>query len=161
MGQVLEAELYMDTEIRPRRSLTRAGVMAIMIPVAAVNVLFAAFFLLIGGAFVPPFLGLDVIALALAFWLSFRSAAGCERVRISADKVRVTREDDHQRQLVWDTPTAFTRVEMDHPGRHASRLRLSCSGRNLVLAAGLSPAEREQLKVDLETAIRRARAARG
>src|SRR3569833_3952322 len=152
--------LYMDTVIRARRSLSRKGVMLIMIPVALVNLLFASFFVLIGGAFVPPFLGLDVIGLAIAFWLSFRATDRIERVRVSADEIRVTRERNGVVDMLWISAPAFTRVELAHPGRHASRLRLWSKGAGLTLASAVSPAEREQFAEALERAVPAARAER-
>jgi uncharacterized membrane protein len=152
--------LYMDTVIRARRSLSRKGVMLIMIPVAFVNLVFASFFVLIGGAFVPPFLGLDVIGLAIAFWLSFRATDRVERVRVSADEIRVTHERNGAVDLVWTSAPAFTRVELDHPGRHASRLRLSSKGKGVTLASAVSPGEREQFARALEQAVKAARAER-
>ncbi|MBS0295701.1 MAG: DUF2244 domain-containing protein [Proteobacteria bacterium] len=152
--------LYLDMTIRARRSLSRKGVMLIMIPVAFVNLVFASFFVLIGGAFVPPFLGLDVIGLAIAFWLSFRATDRAERVRVSADEIKVTRERPGAVDTVWTSAPAFTRVELDHPGRHASRLRLSSKGKGLTLASAVSPGEREQVAQALEDAVRAARAER-
>jgi uncharacterized membrane protein len=160
MTEAPNRHVYLDAAIRARRSLSRKGVMLIMIPVALVNLLFAAFFTLIGGAFVPPFLGLDVIGLAIAFWFSFRKAARIERVRVTADEISVTREDDDHRTLVWTSAPAFTRVDLDHPGRHASRLRLSSKGKGLTLAAAVSPGEREQFAEALQAAVKAARAER-
>ena len=160
MGADSPPLLYLDASIAPRRSLDRRGVMLIMVPVAVINVAFAAFFILIGGAFVPPFLGLDVIGLAIAFWLSFRSTRRVERIRISADEIRISRADDAAEEVLWVSAPAFTRVNLDAPGRHASRLRLHCKGRTLTIAASVSPQERRRIAERVEQALTAARSER-
>jgi uncharacterized membrane protein len=152
--------LFLDAAIRPRRSLSRRGVMLLMIPFVLVNLIFATFFLVIGGAFVPPFLGLDVLGLGLALWFNFRSARRIERVRVSAEEIAVTRERGDRIERVWASAPVFTRVELSHPGRHASRLRLQSKGKGVVLAASLSPEEREKFAAELRNALEAARAAR-
>lgn len=152
--------LYLDAAIKPHRSLSKRGVVLLMVPLVAVNLIFATFFFLIGGAFVPPFLGLDVLGMAIALWVSFRQAKRIERVRVAADEIAVTREADGRVERVWASAPVFTRVELTHPGRHASRLRLASRGKGVTLASSLSPGEREAFATELEGALRAARSAR-
>jgi uncharacterized membrane protein len=152
--------LYMDAALQPRRSLSKRGVILLMAPFVAVNLVFAVFFLVVGAALIPPFLGLDVLALGLALLASFRSARTVERVRVSADEIRVTREHGGSVRTLWTSATAFTRVDLEQPGRHAVRLRLSSKGAGVTLARALSPEERERFAGELEAAVRAARAER-
>jgi uncharacterized membrane protein len=152
--------LHLDAEIRPRRSLTPRGAVLLLVPIVFVNLVFCAFFLALRAPMVPPFLGLDVAAVALALWMSFRSANRVERVRVTADQILVTRERGARASAVWASPTLFTRVDVLDPGRHAVRVRLACNGRQLSLAATLGPVEREAFGRELEAAIKSARAER-
>jgi uncharacterized membrane protein len=160
MAPASTAPVYLDAAIQPRRSLSKRGVVLLMVPLVLVNLIFAAFFLAIGGAFVPPFLGLDVIGVAIALWVSFRQARRIERVRVAADEIAVTREADGRVERVWASAPVFTRVELTHPGRHASRLRLASKGKGVTLASALSPQEREAFAEQLNGALAAARAAR-
>jgi uncharacterized membrane protein len=156
----MAAALYMDAVIRPNRSLSRAG-MAVVLGVAiAFNLMVAVFLLVVGAPPVLPFLGLDVLALWLALRASNRALSRSERVKVTAEAIVVSREDAKGARVVWTSPTAFTRVDLDQPGEHESRVRLFMSRRRLTLARALSPDERVQFARALERAIKAARAER-
>jgi hypothetical protein len=73
--------------------------------------------------------------------------------------IRVTRETPKATAVVWESPTAFTRVqvEKDEEDGHVTACRLSLSGRETAVAAALSPKERAAFAQALETAIWRAK----
>lgn len=154
------SRIYFDRLVTPRRSLTRTGVILLMVPFAVVNLAFGVLMYLEGAVVVPVFLGLDVAGLGLALWLNFREGRRGERVRVSAEEISVARVDPPRSTEVWRSATAFTHVELHDPGRHASRLSLSTRGQELVLGARLSPVERETFARDLEAAVQAARAER-
>jgi uncharacterized membrane protein len=128
--------------------------------VITVNLVVGTVLLMMGGAFVPIFLGLDVAAISVAFAASYRQARRRERVQVSADEVSVFREDDASSHAVWTSPTAFTRVRLEHTGRYGSHVRLMMSAKRLTIGAALGPQEREGLAEEIDEAIRRARAER-
>lgn len=149
--------LYMDAEIKPNRSLSERGFIILISIITAANVASAAVFVHMGAHFVVPFLGLDLIAIVVAFLASFRSGKVVERVQVSPAEVRITLETAKVRRLVWESPTAFTRVrtERDEENR-VMALRLALSGRETAVAAALSPSERGEFAKALEEAIRQA-----
>lgn len=122
-----------------------------------VNLVMAGVFWAMGAAPVPIFLGLDVIGLFIAFRLSYRAAREAERVQVTVDEVRVLKEAGAASRLVWRSPTAFTRVVVEHPGEHEARVRLALSARSREIGRALSPEERTDLAAALETAISKAR----
>jgi len=128
--------------------------------VIAFNLMVAVFLLVLGAPPVLPFLGLDVLALWLALRASNRALSRSERVRVTAEAITVSREDAKGAKVVWSSPTAFTRVDLDQPGEHESRVRLFMSRRRLTLARALSPDERVAFAHALERAIKSARAER-
>ncbi len=156
----MAAALYMDAVIRPNRSLSRAGMAVVLGVAVAFNLMVAAFLLVVGAPPVLPFLGLDVLALWLALRASNRALSRSERVKVTAEEIVVSREDDRGAKVVWTSPTAFTRVDLDQPGEHESRVRLFMSRRRLTLARALSPEERVAFARALERAIKAARAER-
>jgi uncharacterized membrane protein len=109
---------------------------------------------------VPIFLGLDFLAMLLAFHLSYRQARRRERVQVSADEVRVVHEVGAQQRTVWRSPTAFTRVEVEAKGQPELRVTLALSRRRLVVGGQVSPQERADFADALEAAIRSARSER-
>jgi uncharacterized membrane protein len=150
--------LYMDAEIRPNRSLSRRGFIVLFSLISALNVACALVFVLRGAVLVPFFMGAGEAGVAAAFLASFRAARVVERVQVSAAAIRVTQETPRSTRLVWESPTAFTRVatERDEDNR-VTGLALALSGRTRAVAAALSPRERGEFGRALEDAIYRAR----
>jgi uncharacterized membrane protein len=154
------APLYMDAVITPNRSLSKRGFAIVFGALAAINLLMAIFFIVIGAAPVPIFLGLDVLAVFVAFQVSFRRAMQAERVLVSAQEIRVRYESPRGGRTVWTSPTAFTAVAREPYGQDDWRVRLSLSGRRLTVGSALSPRERGDFGSALQEAVRRARAER-
>lgn len=152
--------LYMDAVIKPNRSMSRRGLHVVLGVMIAFNLMVAVFLLVLGAPPVLPFLGLDILAVWLALRASFRAAERAERVRVTAEAVTVSREDEKGARIVWTSPTAFTRVGVDQPGEHETRVRLMMSRRCLTLGRALSPPERVDFARALERAILRARSER-
>jgi len=152
--------LYMDALIKPNRSLSRRGLHVLLGVVVVFNLMIAAFLLGVGAPLVLPFLGLDVAAIWLALNASFKAAERRERVRVTAEAITVSREDEKGARVVWTSPTAFTGVDLDQPGEHEARVRLRIYRRRLTVARALSPPERVEFAAALRLAIRQARAER-
>ncbi|WP_293897571.1 DUF2244 domain-containing protein [Phenylobacterium sp.] len=150
--------LYMDAEIKPNRSLSERGFIVLISVITLANVGSAIVFLQMHASLVPIFLAIDVVAIVVAFLASFRAGRMIERVQVSAAEIKVTYETPRYVRLVWESPTAFTRVttERDEDDR-VTALRLALSGRQTAVALALSPRERGEFAKALEDAIWRAR----
>lgn len=153
--------LYMDAEIRPNRSLSERGFVILIAIVTLANCASAAVFIAVGATFVPIFLGLDVLAVIVAFLISFRAARRVERVQVSSREIRVLLETPQSTTLVWESPTAFTRLRVEKEEERAVALKLALSGREAEVASALSPRERADFAQALERAIWQARRERG
>jgi len=152
--------LYMDAVIKPNRSMSRRGLHVVLGLLVAFNLMVAVFLLVVGAPLVLPFLGLDVLAMWLALRASFRAAERAERVRVPAEAGTASREDAKGARVSWTSPTAFTRVGVDQPGEHETRVRLMMSRKRLTLGRALSPPERVDFARALERAILKARSER-
>src|SRR5438270_850423 len=73
----------------------------------------AAVFVAMGATFVPIFLGLDLVAVIVAFLASFRAGRRVERVQVTSRDVRVVQETPREQRLIWESPTAFTQVQVE------------------------------------------------
>ena len=109
----MDGPYYMDAVITPNRSLSQRGFVILISIVTALNCISAAVFMSLGATLVPIFLALDVGAIALAFLVSFQAAKQVERVQVTAREVRVLRQTPQAQALVWTSPTAFTRVDVE------------------------------------------------
>lgn len=150
--------LYMDAEIKPNRSLSERGFIILISIITLANVASAIVFLRLHANVVPIFLAVDVVAIIVAFLASFRAARIIERVQVSAAEVKVTYEAGDRVRVVWESPTAFTRVttERDEDDR-CTALRLALSGKQTAVAVALSPRERGEFAKALEAAIWKAK----
>jgi len=153
-----DAALYMDAEIKPNRSLSERGFIILISVITLANVASAAVFVRMGAHWVLPFLGVDLLAIVVAFIASYRSGRVIERIQVSPGEVRVTYESPRDSRVVWASPTAFTRItlEKDEEDR-VMALRLALSGKETSVAAALSPGERGEFAKALEEAIWKAR----
>ena len=156
----MPATLYMDALLTPHRSLSRRGFYWVMGLVIAINLATATLFIALKAFPVPIFLGFDVLAVFLAFRLNYRGATMAERIQVSAEQVRVLHQYGRRAREAWTSPTAFTRVSVAGAGEHHVQVRLLLSGRAVIIGAGLSPGEREDLAIQIEAAIKAARAER-
>jgi len=148
---------YMDAEIRANRSLSERGFIILITIVTLANCASAAVFVKLGATFVPIFLAIDLIAVFVAFLVSFQAAKRVERVQVTSRDVRVVQETPKWSRVIWESPTAFTRVHVEKDEGRAVGLKLALSGRELDVAVALSPRERAEFAQALERAIWRAK----
>jgi len=157
-GRAMESPLFMDAVITPHRSLTPRGAVALIGAVTVFDSAMAVIFVAMGAAPIPIFLGIGLFAMVIALIVSDRAAMRRERILISAAEVRVVKQERGAEQLVWVSPTAFTRVSFsDGEDDDEAALRLHLSDRALPVAQALSRPERREFARALEAAIRRAR----
>lgn len=148
---------YMDAVITPNRSLSERGYILLISAITTFNCISAAVFYFQGAVFVPLFLGLDVLAVVAAFSASHHAAKRIERVQVTAGHVRVIHETPKWSRVVWESPTAFTRVDRELDDHRVMGVALALSGRQVPVAAALSPGERAHFARALEDAIWNAR----
>lgn len=150
---LMSEPFYMDAEIRPNRSLSERGFIVLIAIVTLANCASAAVFVAMGATFVPIFLGVDLMAVVIAFLVSFHAAKRVERVQVTSGEVRVTQETAKASRLLWQSPTAFTRVQVERDEGRTIGLKLALSGREMPVAVALSPRERGEFAQALERAI--------
>jgi uncharacterized membrane protein len=150
-------QTYMDAVITPHRSLSERGFIILITVVTLANCCSAAVFVYMGATLVPIFMAFDVLAVVVAFLVSFSAARRIERVTITARDVVVTHEAPNWTRIVWESPTAFTRVAVETEDDRTIGLRLALSGKDVAVAQALSPRERGEFAKALEQAIREAR----
>jgi uncharacterized membrane protein len=157
-GAAMYGPFYMDAVITPPRSLSRRGFIVVISVMTVINTATAVMFLALHASPIPIFLGLAVIALAVALIVSQRAARRCERIQVTAAEVRVLLETPRGAHTVWLSPTAFTRVAVVGEGPDETDVELRLSDRAMAVARSLGRSERRAFADALEQAIRRARA---
>jgi uncharacterized membrane protein len=149
--------VYLDAEIRPYRSLSRAGFIVVMCVLAGASFLAGVYYVAMGAWPVMGFFGLDVALVWLAFRLSYRQARLVERVRVTADRLDVTRRQPSGSAESWALSPYWTRVRIDEPVRHDSQIELVSRGESLIVGSFLAPGERRRFADKLKAALAAAR----
>ena len=152
--------LYMDAELKAHRSMSKRGLRVILGLMLLYNIALGGVMTAIGAFPVPIFLGLDVLAVFIAFTISGRASGIGERVQVTHDEVRVIKAAGPRPQTLWSSPTAFTRVEIEKSAEGVARVVVRLSGRSLTIAAMLGPSERARFAETLTLAITTALAER-
>jgi uncharacterized membrane protein len=147
-----------DVVIRPYRSLGRDGFRAVMIAVVAANAIFGTIMLVNGAWPVTGLMGLDALAVYVAFRLSYRQTRACERITITGQTLLVSRHDERGRAAEWHLPAYWTHVRYDDQADWRGVLKVGSHGRELEIGRFLHPDERATFARDLDAALRHARA---
>ena len=141
-----------DAVIHPYRSLGREGFRLLLVAVVAANAIGAVFALSLGAWPVVGFMGLDVLAVYVAFKLSYAQAAAFERVTVDPADLVVERVDARGQRREWRFPSYWVGVFVEGGENEAQRVIVRSHGRALEVATYLSPFERQ----DFADALRRA-----
>lgn len=148
----LDGRLYMDAVLRPHRSLSVAAFRVMLVAVIAVNAAVAIFFVVQGAFPVAGFLGLDVLALWLAFRWNYRAARAEEYVRIAKDRVHVASVDADGVAAHWVLNPVWARVARDGKG-----VLLRAGPTQMRIGAFLPPKECAGFAAALDAALHRAK----
>src|ERR1700761_3526218 len=77
--------------LTPHRSLNRTGFLLVMGFLSVISFATGVAFLMMGAWPVFGFLGLDVLAIYIAFRINFRRARACEEITVTPSELRVRR----------------------------------------------------------------------
>lgn len=121
----------------------------------AVSLLFGVAFAAHGLWLVLPFVGLEMLAVALAFVSYGRHAADCERIEVGAQALTVERFEGGRRQC-WTLAPGWARVEVDRSGQGwmgRVRLFVTARGERVEIGRHLPDQRRLRLAEDLRRAL--------
>lgn len=158
--QIADDPIYMDAVLTPNRSLSQRGFTILMVCIAATFSLTGMMFWSMGALPVLGFCGLDILAIWLAFRISFRRQKEETRVTITARTIRLHHRDPKGREKRAELPAAFARVELDEPTGPTDWLRIEHGRSAWIIGRFLTPAERRSLASALRRALSAARAER-
>jgi uncharacterized membrane protein len=147
--------VFLDSELRPHRSLPPAGFTAIMLVFGLVSFAAGMFFVLHGAWPVMGFFGVDVGLLYLAFRLNYRSGRQIERIRLVEEALTVERISVRGERRRWRFQPYWLRVVLEEQDEDQNRLYIASHGRSLVLGAFLGAAERRRFAERLADALAR------
>jgi uncharacterized membrane protein len=147
-----------EARLKPHRSLSKAGFLAIMLVVAGVSFTAGMAFLMIGAWPVFGFFGLDVLLVYLAFRASFRSARAYEDIHMTPSRLFV-RQVSHWGEARENVANPrWVRMETERDDDYGmTRLALISRGVPLVIGRFLAPRQREEVANRLSAALAEAK----
>jgi uncharacterized membrane protein len=152
MQDPLQQTLF-EASLRPHRSITRRTMRRIVGAFLVFQCVLATPFLILGFWPISGFMGVDVIALWLAFRWSFRVANINETVRITPVEVTFTRLGLDGKQREWRFNPAWLRLQIDeHDHFGTERVAFAYQGKEVNIGDFLG----RQAKADLASSLRRA-----
>ena len=158
LDDVAEGESLFDAVLYPNRSLPKTGFRAVMAIVIVSNLIFGTYFFLQGAWPVVGFCGLDVLAVWVAFKLSYAQGRLRERVRITREDMWIARVLPSGHETRWRLQPYWTRVFIERPVGHESQVQVTSRGQTLILGSFLAPEERDRFAAALSDALGKARA---
>lgn len=146
-----------ETTLRPNPPMRPAVLFSVLLAVAAINLAFAALFLLHGAWPVTPFMGADVALLAWAFQASRKAARRREVVCLTRNLLRVERYLAPGQSARIEFNPYWVRVELKEPVESSTRLTLRSHGRAVQIGNFLPPPQKLSVARALRDALQRAR----
>lgn len=147
-----------DAVIHPYRSLSAEGFRWLFLFVVVANIAAAGIAVSLGGWPIVGFLGLDVLAVYVAFRLSYAQTRAFERVTVDREALVVERVDRKGARAEWRFPSYWVSVWYEGD-EEQSRVTLRSHGRSLEIGGYLPPVERQDFAEALRQALRSARTA--
>jgi len=152
MGDVAEPRTWL---IKRNCSASPRQLAGVFVSLVAVSFAFGAAFAAEGLWMVLPFVGLEVVAVAAAFFCYGRHAADYERIDLRGEVLTFEQQDGgHKREFNFDA--AWVRVELEERGAGQSRqvrLALACKGQSVEVGQCLGAERRSVLGRELRGAL--------
>jgi uncharacterized membrane protein len=155
--ETAEPELF-AARLTPHRSLNRTGFVIVMVCLSVVSFATGVAFLLMGAWPVCGFLGLDVLAIYLAFRINFRRALACEQISVTPSALRLRRisHRGHVVELVFNP--LWVRLDQEVDDEYGvERLYLASRGKRVAIGSFLGPQEKASFSKALLAALNAAR----
>lgn len=140
--------------ITPHRSMNPSGARLVLILCCLAVVGASIPFIVLGAWPVAGFLGLDIVALAIAFRASFRSARSVEEVVLTPIDLLLRRISHRGEREERRFNPLWTKLDREHDEDYGlMKLALVSRGERVVIARELSPPERESFADALGEAL--------
>ena len=153
-----QTEPSFEAVIHPHRSLGPLGFKILLSVVVAANAVGAAVMISLGAWPVSGFMGLDVLAIYVAFRVSYGQMRAFERVTINGEALVVERVDAKGRRREWRFPSYWVNVAFEGDEEWDATVTLRSHGRSLEVGGFLSPFERKSFADALKSALHEAKA---
>jgi uncharacterized membrane protein len=132
-----------SAQLTPHRSLSRTGFVLVMTFLSVISFATGIAFLMMGAWPVFGFLGLDVLAIYIAFKINFGRARAREDITVTPSELRVRRISHRGRVVEWVLNPLWVRLdEVVHEEFGTERIYLTSRGRRVSVGSFLGAEEK-------------------
>jgi len=129
--------------LTPHRSLSRTGFVLVMTFLSVISFATGIAFLIMGAWPVFGFLGLDVLAIYIAFKINFGRARAREEIKVTLSELRVRRVSHRGHVVEWVLNPLWVRLdEVIHAEFGTERIYLISRGRRVSVGSFLGAEEK-------------------
>ncbi len=150
--------LYFNATLYAHRSLPKKSFNRMILILAAFCVFAAVRFVMIGAWPVVIFVGIDLVALWLAFFFNYRAARAFETVQLTDKDLLLTRVSARGRSSTWRFEPYWASVKVRERGEDENELYLRSHGETVYFGDCLTAQERRDFREALDLALARWRA---
>lgn len=146
------------TRLRPHRSLNQRQFRMLLLGIASISFVSTLPFVIMGAWPVAGFMGLDVLAVYVAFKASFRSARAYEDVEVTFLQLTLAKVSARGARAEWRFNPSWVRLEkQEHAEFGTQRLDLVARANRVEVAGFLGPDAKARFADDLGRALAEAR----
>jgi uncharacterized membrane protein len=132
-----------SAQLTPHRSLSRTGFLLVMTFLSVISFATGIAFLMMGAWPVFGFLGLDVLAIYIAFKINFGRARAREDITVTPSELRVRRISHRGHAVEWVLNPLWVRLdEVVHAEFGTERIYLTSRGRRVSVGSFLGAEEK-------------------
>jgi uncharacterized membrane protein len=132
-----------SAQLTPHRSLSRTGFVLVMTFLSVISFATGIAFLMMGAWPVFGFLGLDVLAIYIAFKINFGRARAREEITVTLSELRVRRVSHRGHVVEWVLNPLWVRLdEVVHEEFGTERIYLISRGRRVSVGSFLGAEEK-------------------
>ena len=132
-----------SAQLTPHRSLSRTGFVLVMTFLSVISFATGIAFLMMGAWPVFGFLGLDVLAIYIAFKINFGRARAREDITVTPSELRVRRISHRGHVVEWVLNPLWVRLdEVVHEEFGTERIYLTSRGRRVSVGSFLGAEEK-------------------
>jgi uncharacterized membrane protein len=143
-----------SAQLTPHRSLNRTGFVLVMTFLSVISFATGVAFLIMGAWPVFGFLGLDVLAIYIAFRINFGRARAREEITVTPSELRLRRVSHRGHVVEWVLNPLWVRLdEVVHEEFGTERIYLISRGRRVSVGSFLGAEEKASFAKALRTGL--------
>ena len=148
-----EPDYFLDLKLFPQRSLKPEHFSKLLLALIIICSLASIRFIIVGAWPVALFLSLDVVALWLAFFISYRRGRVFETIQLSDTDLIISRSDASGRITATRFEPYWVKVSLETIGADKNILTVSHHDKLVQLGSFLVPHERKEVAATLKEAL--------